>query len=123
MNKKAAVFGVFVIVMVVLMAVVLIVYGVISLSHVKTQSGQSVDYVYSVETGQLSRWHKLWLTNDHTTVYCFENLSFVPVLQDAQDKNIKVKVFYDEYFFKGVTCSTENSNIGIVVVSDIEEVH
>jgi len=80
--------------------------------------GSSTDYPYNIEKS--SFWNKLWLKDDHTTVYCFDDERFIPIIEQAQKENKKIKVSYQEYLFRGTLCSSGSENIGTVVITNIE---
>lgn len=80
--------------------------------------GFSIDYPYNIEKSQF--WNKLWLKDDHTTVYCFDNEDFISIIEKAQRENKKIKVSYQEYVFRGALCTSGSERIGTVVVTDIK---
>lgn len=83
------------------------------------QEGSSTDYVYTIEQGKISGWHKLYLKDDHKTIYCFDNPTYVELLKTAQEKNIKVTVYYKEYLIRGMLCGAP-TNVDSAVVYNIE---
>lgn len=82
-------------------------------------NGTSTDYAYSIENTKVG-WFKLWLKDDHSSVYCFDNNNFLPIIKEAQEKNKKVAVSYQDYWFRGFLCSSGNEKIGSTVVTDIK---
>lgn len=70
-----------------------------------TQEGKSIDYVYGYDTGMV--WNHLYLTNDHTTTYCYtpeQSTTFGPIFEQAIKENKKVEVGYSKYVGKGALC-------------------
>jgi len=81
--------------------------------------GSSKDYAYTVE--KTNFWYKLWLKDDHTTVYCFDDDKFLKIIEDAKARDKKVKVTYQDYFFRGFFCTSDiGSDIGKTIITDIE---
>jgi hypothetical protein len=83
------------------------------------QEGIATDYVYSIEKGKLSGWNKLYLKDDHKTIYCFDNPTYIDMLKTAQEKNMKVRVYYKEYLIKGSLCGSP-TGIDVVVAYNME---
>jgi hypothetical protein len=83
------------------------------------QEGSSTDYVYTIEQGKISGWNKLYLKDDHKTIYCFDNPTYIDMLKTAQEKNIKVTVYYREYLIKGMLCGAP-TGVDSVVAYNIE---
>ena len=81
--------------------------------------GNTTDYVYTVEHTKIG-WYKLWLKDDHTTVYCFDDERFIDIIDTAKLDNKKVKVTYQDYWIRGFLCSSGNDKIGTTVVTNIE---
>lgn len=117
MNKKAQE-GVIIVGVIVVLGILLI-GGFFYLVSLFLNSGSSTDYPYNVEKNAAG-WTKLWLKDDHTTVYCFDDERFLPIIEQAKAENKKVTVYYQEYIFRGFFCSSGNENIGTVVVTDIQ---
>ena len=118
MNNKGwvGVLGVFLIIIVLIGAFI----GVIALISIPfLSSGQSTDIAYGLE--QSSFWGKLYLKDDHKTVYCIEKDSnLMKIADEASINKLKVKVTYQEYVFKGFLCGLFNDKYDAVVVKDIE---
>ena len=115
MNKKAGIVEAIVVILIIILAVVAFYYG----SLLFMNKGFSVDYPYNVENQKIGGWHKLWLKDDHTTVYCFDNEQFLDTINMAKSLNKKVRVDYQEYFFRGFFCTSGNDKIGTVVINSI----
>jgi hypothetical protein len=120
MNKKG---GTITIILIMIIAA-LITFIIININKNPTmelvlQEGKSTDYVYTIEQGKISGWHKLYLKDDHKTIYCFDNPTYVELLKTAQEKNIKVTVYYKEYLIKGALCGAP-TNVDAVVAYNIE---
>jgi len=113
-NKKAQFIG-FVVIVLVAIGLFFLIYWITPLFF---NSGTSTDYVYTVEKTKF--WHKLYLKDDHTTVYCFDDERFLPILEQARTENKKVVVTYQDYFFRGFLCSSGNERIGTTVITNVE---
>lgn len=113
MNNKGQL-GVFII----LIIVVGIIIGGIFIAQHFLNSGVSTDYPYSIEKNKI--WSKLWLKDDHTTVYCYDDDSFTPTLEDAKERGKKVNVYYQEYILRGFFCSSGNGKIGTSIITKVE---
>ncbi|MCK9370045.1 hypothetical protein M0R04_09090 [Candidatus Dojkabacteria bacterium] len=114
-NKKGF-FGfiIFLIIILVLGFLAYTLYGMVK------QTGNSTDYIYTIEHGDFSGWNKIWLKDDHTTMYCYDNDNLTSILTQAQIDNKKVKVYYAEYIGRGWLCSTGSDNIKQVIITKIE---
>ena len=75
------------------------------LSACTFQDGFSKDKVYAYDKGIL--WNHLYLVNDHTTAYCFDD-SLWNSVKEAYENNKTVNVHYQTYLIKGSLCSTGN---------------
>lgn len=84
------------------------------------QSGSSTDIPYGWDSGFL--WDHLYLTNDHKTVYCFDDSEVRKVLEEAERSQKKVRVVYNKYIFRGFLCYADEK-YEKVVVTDIELVN
>jgi hypothetical protein len=80
------------------------------------QSGKSKDTIYAYDTGIL--WNHLYLTNDHTTCYCFKGSENYDAIKSAFDDKKIVDVYYEKYLVKGTLC--ECGELEEVVVTKIE---
>lgn len=103
---------------VVIIIIALLIGGVLFMATLFLNEGSSTDYPYNIE--QSRYWHKLWLKDDHTTVYCFDDERFISIIEQAKQSNKKIKVSYQEYLFRGFLCSSGSDNIGEVVITNIE---
>lgn len=117
MNKKGQ--EIVVVGMVVIILGALLLLGVYALISVFLNSGQSTDIAYGVEKNNF--WTKLYLKDDHKTVYCIDkdDLNFIDIANKASINKDKVKVTYQEYVFRGSLCSSDDV-YSAVVVTDIE---
>lgn len=95
------------------------IVGILLVVPLFFNSGTSTDFAYSIENTKVG-WYKLWLKDDHTNVYCFDNNNFLPIIKEAQEKNKKVAVSYQDYWIRGSLCSSGNEKIGSTVVTDIK---
>lgn len=118
-NKKGQAFEFFIFLFVIAIIIGILVLIFAGISYFFLNKGTSVDYPYSVEHSSIG-WDKLWLKDDHTTVYCFDNPSFKDVIEKARSENKKVKVYYQDYVFRGSLCLSGNDEIGTTVITDIE---
>ena len=117
-NKKAQ--GVLACIIIVIF--ILFIIGLIMwVSTLFLNNGSSTDYPYNIEQSKF--WNKLWLKDDHTTVYCFDDEKFLDIINKAKIENKKIKVSYQEYLFRGFLCSSGSDNIGEVVITDIEVIN
>jgi hypothetical protein len=119
MNKKSQVLVTALLCIIGLALIILAIYFIAPLFF---NSGTSTDYPYTVEHTKVG-WYKLWLKDDHTTVYCFDNERFLPIIEQAKIENKKVAVTYQDYFFKGFWCSSGSERIGKTVITNIEIVN
>jgi len=101
---------------VILTGVILGVICIISIPFLN--SGDSIDTAYGVE--QNVWWSKLYLKDDHKTVYCIDNENLIPIAKQASQEKLKVKVTYQEYMFRGFLCNLFNDKYDAVVVKNIE---
>ena len=81
--------------------------------------GYSIDYPYNIEQQKIGGWYKLWLKDDHTTVYCFDDERFISIIETAKESESKIKVEYQEYILRGFLCSSGSDNINAVVITNI----
>lgn len=104
--------------------ILLIILGIIGGAYVyfliTKNVGSSTDYVYTVE--KTNFWHKLFLKDDHSTVYCFDDEKFLDIIKKAQDDNKKIKITYEDYFIRGFFCSSGKDNIGTTIITDVKEI-
>jgi hypothetical protein len=82
-------------------------------------SGTSTDYTYTVERTKVG-WYKLWLKDDHTTVYCFDDERMLDIINEAKEQNLKVEVTYQDYWFRGSLCGSGSEAIETSVVTAIK---
>lgn len=95
---------------------VLIAFLLISnVSAIVFQHGSSRDVVQGYDKGWL--WYHLYLKNDHTTAYCFDNPSFVSMLEQSQRTQREVIVTYETYLFRGFFCMTSEKYDNVVVTN------
>jgi hypothetical protein len=80
------------------------------------QKGISRDTIYGYDSGLI--WGHLYLTNDHSTAYCFDVKQFNNILQTAKDSNKKIEVTYSKNIGKGVLCSV--GDYERVIVEDVK---
>ena len=77
-------------------------------------SGSSTDIAYGYEENAF--WGKLYLKDDHKTVYCIEkNSNLAQIAESASTLKKNVKVYYNEYFIRGSLCSFTEKYDGVVV--------
>lgn len=84
-------------------------------------SGSSVDIAYGLENNAF--WHKLYLKDDHKTIYCIdkEDNDLIELAKRAARDKIKVEVYYQEYIFRGSLCTfNTNDKYNSVVVTKME---
>jgi len=83
-------------------------------------TGSSTDIAYGTEQSRL--WYKLYLKDDHKTVYCIDkdDNNLIKIAESAAINKDKIRVFYQEYFFRGLLCSLNDPNYNSVVVTNIE---
>lgn len=98
--------------------IVLVIVGGLWIYSLFLNKGVSTDYPYNIEKSQF--WNKLWLKDDHTTVYCFDDERFIPIIDKAKLENKKINVYYQEFMFRGFLCTSGSDNIGTVVITDIK---
>ena len=79
------------------------------------QKGNSNDTVYGYDKGLL--WNHLYLTNDHTTCYCFDDQKVISILDSAIATGRKVEVNYGKYLLRGQLCSAPDKYETVVVDS------
>lgn len=96
--------------------IVVTILGVLLLSACGTQHGKSVDTIYGYDTGIV--WNHLYLTNDHTTTYCYQDPTLNIILEQALQNKSKVEVTYSKYIIKGSLCQSGTSSDGERVVVD-----
>jgi hypothetical protein len=115
MNKRGQLF-----VFGVILVVALVVGGIIWLINSSMVKGSSVDIAYGVE--QNSFWYKLYLKDDHKTIYCLDkdNQDLIDLAQRAAEDKLKVKVYYQEYWFRGTLCGGDTEKYDSVVVTKLE---
>jgi uncharacterized protein (UPF0333 family) len=113
-NKKSQSGVIWFLICVVVIIAIMYIWFLIFHNH-----GTSTDYAYSVEKSNVG-WNKLWLKDDHTTVYCFDQDNFLEIIKKAQNENKKVKVTYQDYFIRGFFCSSGNDKIGETIITNIE---
>ena len=77
--------------------------------------GTTKDVVQGFDKGII--WHHLYLLNDHTTAYCFDNDDFIPILKSAQESNQKVTVTYETNLIRGILCTTSDKFERVVVTN------
>lgn len=115
MNNKGQ--GEFIGALVIILVVVGLIVGIILVATLFLSNGQSTDTAYGYEQSKF--WGKLYLKDDHKTVYCIEKDSkLAEIANQASIDKSKIKVTYQEYLFKGTLCPSGDYNA--VVVTDIE---
>jgi hypothetical protein len=114
-NKKAQLVGIIVIILLIIGGILLIYW----IAPLFFNSGTSTDYPYTIEHTKVG-WYKLWLKDDHTTVYCFDDERFLPILEQAKAENKKVAVTYQDYFFRGMLCSSGSERIGTTIITGVQ---
>jgi hypothetical protein len=105
----------------ILLIVILYIVGSLIWFQFTKNKGMSTDYPYTVEHTAIG-WYKLWLKDDHTTVYCFKDIKLLDVINKAKAENKKIEVYYQDYLFKGTFCTSGNDKISTTVVTNIEVV-
>jgi len=113
MNKKGQLMIVGGILFIVVIIGILCLINILFLNH-----GSSIDIAYGVE--QNTFWSKLYLKDDHTTVYCMDDDNLIQIAKQASQEKLKVKVTYQEYIFRGTLCNLFNDKYNGVVVTNIE---
>lgn len=98
------------------MKLFLVLCGLLLVAGCTFQSGQSNDRIYGYDKGII--WNHLYLVNDHSTAYCFDD-GFVPSVQKALAENRSVVVHYEKYLVRGSLCSVPE-NMEAVVVTEID---
>lgn len=83
------------------------------------QHGSTRDVVQGYDKGLI--WYHAYLKNDHGTAYCFDDVSFIPILEKSQKENVDVIVTYETYFARGFLCSAAEK-YETVIITNIEEV-
>lgn len=92
----------------------LIIFGLIALISIPfLNKGTSIDVAYGVEQNNL--WTKLYLKDDHKTVYCIEDQDLIDLAKRASEEKLRVEVTYQEYVFKGSLCDFSEQYSGVVV--------
>lgn len=77
------------------------------------QRGTSTDTIYGTDYGIL--WHHLYLKNDHSTVYCYDDF-YDQQIQEARKANATVTVTYEKNILgKGTLCSAGEQYEPVVV--------
>lgn len=117
MNRKAE--GELIVGLIVLIILAAFIFASYFLSQFILNTGSSVDVAYGVE--QNAFWTKLYLKDDHKTVYCIDDDTLRQIAQNAAQQKLKVKVYYQEYFIKGGFCNFDK-DYSTVVVKNIEVV-
>lgn len=80
-----------------------------------TQMGSSRDVIYGYDQGPA--WNHMYLKNDHTTTYCFDN-RLLDKVKAYYDNQTVVKISYAKgTFYTGVCMGQGNSEV--VLVNDI----
>ena len=97
--------------------IIVIVCSLILVNGCTYQHGTSRDIVQGYDKGII--WHHAYLKNDHTTAYCFDNESFIPILDESQKTQREVIVTYETYLFRGFLCTT-SEKYEKVVIADIK---
>lgn len=97
----------------------LILFILLFLVSCTFHSGQSIDTVYSVDKGPL--WSHLYLKDDHSTCYCFDNTEWYDMLKEGQKNGTKFVVSYETYLLTGGLCYC-GEKFDTVVVTKIEKV-
>jgi hypothetical protein len=109
-NNKAQA-EVTVIILFLLLMVVLVVFFLIK--DISIQHGASKDIVQGYDKGLL--WNHAYLKNDHFTAYCFDDESFIPLLEQSQKQNKEVIVTYEKYIGRGMLCSSADHYENVVI--------
>ena len=94
------------------MKIYLLIIGMLLFSACTLQSGISTDRIYGYDKGIV--WNHLYLTNDHTTTYCFEDYQLQQI-KDAYELNKTVKIEYERYVIKGFWCQAQQNQEAVVV--------
>jgi hypothetical protein len=81
------------------------------------QHGSSRDVVQGWDKGIL--WYHMYLKNDHTTAYCFDNPEFIKIFDDAQKTQREVIVTYETYLVRGILCSVSDK-YEKVIITDVK---
>lgn len=94
---------------------IFLIGGTVIFSSFFLNSGQSTDVAYGVEHNPF--WYKLYLKDDHKTVYCIDksDVNLISLAETATKLKQTVKVTYQEYLIKGTLCSAGDNYKGVVV--------
>lgn len=117
MNKKGQFFESISIIIRCLCLLALFFGIVLLITYITLNKGNSNDYVYGYEKQAFFGWYKLYLKDDHKTVYCFDDPSMANLLDFAKSENKKVNVNYQEYIFRGFFCMGSEKYDSVVVNS------
>ena len=85
------------------------------LSGCTFQHGTTRDIVQGWDKGIL--WHHMYLKNDHTTAYCFDNLDFTRIFDEAQKTQKEVIITYETYLIRGSLCSTSDKFENVIITN------
>jgi len=90
--------------------------AVILMTGCTLQSGFTKDKLHGYDSGVL--WNHVYLLNDHTTVYCFDDDRFIPILEQAKNNNnITIEVAYNKYLLRGALCSSGQEMESVVITN------
>lgn len=78
------------------------------------QEGTSTDTIYGYDKGPI--WNHVYLKNDHTTTYCFED-NLQDDIEQAYKNNTVVTIHYNKYWFRGALCNPQPNTEPVVVES------
>jgi hypothetical protein len=114
MNKRGGLFLEFFVVLIMIIAILGFLTLIVALFSIPFLShGSSVDVAYGVEEN--SFWNKLYLKDDHKTVYCIDDNRLLQIAKNASLNKQKVEVTYQEYVFRGGLCNFDDKYSGVVV--------
>ena len=91
----------------------LIILLIFLISGCTFQRGTSRDVVQGWDKGII--WYHMYLKNDHTTSYCFDNPQFIEIFDESLKTQREIIVTYETYFFRGGLCSAGDKFDNVIV--------
>lgn len=92
-----------------------LLFSILLFTGCTLQSGYTKDKLHGYDTGVL--WNHVYLLNDHTTVYCFDDNRFIPLLEQAKNGNVTIEVDYEKYALRGALCSSGQEMETVVITA------
>lgn len=93
----------------------LLLVGILLLFGCTLQHGTSRDVVQGYDKGIL--WSHMYLKNDHSTCYCFNNQEFIKTFDESQLTQKEVIVTYEKYIVKGSLCNCDDKYEKVIVTN------